>query len=910
MIPTLRAKGLKGVNLPTPSGGVNTYDAAEAVKDDQMSSGFNMVFSKGRFSVRGGFNTFKENLNYLATTMPSETFNAAEGYSQRMNYDIPKCVTNFYEARLFLENIYKYSADSESYQKISLDKNISGIYISHNHYRSQTKTIADSGNNNWSGYVNGCINAYAVTEDGKNYGIYFFDKPTETDRKENDTNKNPGNTVFNCLNTRFMIYSGTPVLNNGLGLFCWVVGGWTTTKTARLYELQHIKDYGFDGDTAGRRTDYKENFENKNIRFAFARVPESKYYAPLVYVNGKGAEYSSLPSSLSADEAPASFFEGYNVLTPRFRASFTTDGYSLYDDSGNLGTYVGSHMFEMPIVLDTKMSGSLQVLADDFNVKYTDGAGKEYNWTVPKGTYFKTFTGVKSLDVGKSTTTNITVSLTFNKNGTQVSFRYEKSGVGSGDWELAVFPRATTNNLEFSGAVKGGGANELFSSFGGCEWFGGTSGIKGGTRLFFYGSRTKPNLIMWSDVSNPLYLPENNSASVGNQNDRVTRLAHQSNMLVIFKTHSCYYTTYVDNSSSYTAEQVLAGTVSDVAAVSAMFPISQISEKVGCDLPRTVQLCDNHLVWCTTDGGIYTLKTADKYSENNIYELSSPISNELKKQLALTDTRDLTDSNTGRTGIDRMNVFTFAADFDGKYWLCVDNLIYVMNYSDSGFKYAYSYREGNKVKRSVSFYILDIENFCERTDCSFYTDAVKNGVQEIWRAKSESLPRAFIASGEQLHLITDTSCYLENSDYFMGTIAAIFKYGEYSTDGGVERIEKMGKIDGTSGSFKTNVTLTDYNTQEAEFTTKSFSFSDPAVKKRIEHIYFTAASADKNGRVTVSLATDLGEKYLYEYEIFETEPTVRHIRCGVHGVRTAALKFKIEGTVQIGNFAIKYKTLF
>ena len=76
---------------------------------------------------------------------------------------------------------------------------------------------------------------------------------------------------------------------------------------------------------------------------------------------------------------------------------------------------------------------------------------------------------------------------------------------------------------------------------------------------------------------------------------------------------------------------MLNGLISDIASISAIFPLTQISGDIGCDLPNTVQLCDNNLVWCTTAGKIYVLKTTNQYSENNIYELSYPITTELNK---------------------------------------------------------------------------------------------------------------------------------------------------------------------------------------------------------------------------------------------------------------------------------------
>lgn len=46
--------------------------------------------------------------------------------------------------------------------------------------------------------------------------------------------------------------------------------------------------------------------------------------APLVMVNGVGA------TSVGDAKVTGTFYEGYNLLTPRFRARFTTDGKGIY----------------------------------------------------------------------------------------------------------------------------------------------------------------------------------------------------------------------------------------------------------------------------------------------------------------------------------------------------------------------------------------------------------------------------------------------------------------------------------------------------------------------------------------------------------------------------------------------------
>ena len=107
------------------------------------------------------------------------------------------------------------------------------------------------------------------------------------------------------------------------------------------------------------------------------------------------------------------------------------------------------------------------------------------------------------------------------------------------------------------------------------------------------------------DVDNPLYFPENNYAYVGDSSQAATAFGKQSDMLVIFHSREMYYATYVAG-GDFTAQDVIDGKIVDVTAYMAKFPITQINGEIGCDCPRTVQLCNNRLAWATSDGRVYT----------------------------------------------------------------------------------------------------------------------------------------------------------------------------------------------------------------------------------------------------------------------------------------------------------------
>ena len=366
---------------------------------------------------------------------------------------------------------------------------------------------------------------------------------------------------------------------------------------------------------------------------SWARVTESDVYAPLVLVNGKGTLYNEALKEINArsiEAAPASLFEGFNTLFGRFRASFFTDG--------------KSSVFQLP-------GGELA--DEDIEIQFMQG--RNLHWTV---------------EAGKSKSEPSTYVM-----GVYVEVDREKGTISflkDIDEKPIPFPLPMMENVSNSLVITAslpvnsdgrlGRPLRMKQSI----WFGGSS-LGGGSRLFLAGDPQAPGIVRWSDCVSPLYFPENNYAQVGGP-EAVTAMAKQDDMLVFFKPSEIYATTLVEG-TSYAPEDLLTGTVTDVTAVSAVFPITQLHPAIGCDRPDTVQLCDNRLVFARSDGGIYTLVSANAYSENNVYCLSHPVKSAMPK---------------GEM---------FSADWEGYFLLfsAHDPRIIVMDYRSYGFRYVSSY---------------------------------------------------------------------------------------------------------------------------------------------------------------------------------------------------------------------------
>lgn len=222
------------------------------------------------------------------------------------------------------------------------------------------------------------------------------------------------------------------------------------------------------------------------------------------------------------------------------------------------------------------------------------------------------------------------------------------------------------------------------------EWFGGASeGINGGTRLFLGGNtqEAEQSLIVWSDLNNPLYFPENCYSYVGNSMSAVTAFGKQEDMLVIFKGNELYYTKYNQN-SNISAENLINQSIVDYAASSAYFPLVQINPVIGCDCPDTVQLCRNRLVWTNNDGKVYTLTGASQYSERNVFCVSEMIERKLKTESDLKS--------------------AYALAFDGYYMLITNGRAYLMDYNSYGYQYVYSYQKAEDANIKIPWYCWDI----------------------------------------------------------------------------------------------------------------------------------------------------------------------------------------------------------
>jgi hypothetical protein len=173
--------------------------------------------------------------------------------------------------------------------------------------------------------------------------------------------------------------------------------------------------------------------------------------------------------------------------------------------------------------------------------------------------------------------------------------------------------------------------------------FGGdASSLAGGTRIFVSGNSNYPTTYWRSGLKDPTYFPETQFDLLDNNNQAITRFGKQYGNLIVFKSKSIYSIQY-----SFDGTNVL-------------WPTKEVHASVGCDVPGSVQLIDNRLVFFNSDRGGFILDRIDQTNENNVKPISNNI-NGTKFGPGLLD-ESVSDIQLCKS-----------IDFGRKYWLNLPN---------------------------------------------------------------------------------------------------------------------------------------------------------------------------------------------------------------------------------------------
>lgn len=178
-------------------------------------------------------------------------------------------------------------------------------------------------------------------------------------------------------------------------------------------------------------------------------------------------------------------------------------------------------------------------------------------------------------------------------------------------------------------------------------------------RIFMWGNSDQPNgyiisgLKLGADDGKANYFPENLYNKLTSSDEALVNCCTQYDKLIMFKEKSIHVT----------STTVVEGLTK--------FPVSLLNGSLGCDIPDSVQLIDNNPVFANTYGGVHIIKSTLIEGEKNVDCVSQNINGTDERQ-GLLDQSNLKEATS--------------LDHHGKYYLCVNDKVYMWDYSLSPYK--------------------------------------------------------------------------------------------------------------------------------------------------------------------------------------------------------------------------------
>ena len=175
--------------------------------------------------------------------------------------------------------------------------------------------------------------------------------------------------------------------------------------------------------------------------------------------------------------------------------------------------------------------------------------------------------------------------------------------------------------------------------------------------ILLAGCDAQPNAVFWNDRDNlsmnPGYFPMTYYNLVGDTEDPVTGFGRQYSDLIVLKEHSVGKLDFGAETENLDGRHGIS------------FTYTSINSKVGCDLPWSVQLIENNLVFCNTYQGVHVIRSSSAAYENNVECISRNVN--------------------GRTGLGllhdvRQPGVVTSFDDDDRYWLCANGNVYLWDY--------------------------------------------------------------------------------------------------------------------------------------------------------------------------------------------------------------------------------------
>ncbi len=202
--------------------------------------------------------------------------------------------------------------------------------------------------------------------------------------------------------------------------------------------------------------------------------------------------------------------------------------------------------------------------------------------------------------------------------------------------------------------------------------FGGeAAGLFGGTRVFVMRNPNYPRSYWYSDLGQRIgggmrYFPDTGEEYLDQNCEPIMTAAKMGGELVIFKENSIFKLAY-----SFDGEEVF-------------YPVKECHSTIGCDMPGSVQLIDNRLVFANSKSGVHMLVSTDNATENAVKPLSANIGALLLAEERLSE--------------------ACSVDSGRYYWLCTGGHAYLWDYVQTPY---YDYADYEQAQRRLAWYRFD-----------------------------------------------------------------------------------------------------------------------------------------------------------------------------------------------------------
>lgn len=223
---------------------------------------------------------------------------------------------------------------------------------------------------------------------------------------------------------------------------------------------------------------------------------------------------------------------------------------------------------------------------------------------------------------------------------------------------------------------KKGGEHSNYEKIFGCRQavcYGGEGSA--GNRVFFTGNPDFPGYYFYSDLLDPLTVPLLSYDIIGNGSENLNALIRCRKDLIAFsdsRTDRITYSFDIDTGASFT--------------------VTEISSKIGCDMPGSIQIIDNRPVFAHSGKGIFIIVSSDYTDEMSVRSISANVNG--------------TDRHLfGFVRNSRSKKECCSVDFERTYRLFVGAYTYVWDYGNTPYVMG---TDPSYSEKSLSWYIFDL----------------------------------------------------------------------------------------------------------------------------------------------------------------------------------------------------------